>query len=60
MINSAGRPVYKRAGETGVDFAPDDGDLKLPLLVDEVPDVDWRVELDLRLRAQIQFAGARR
>lgn len=43
---SAGRPVDARVGETGIDFAPVDGDVELLLLVDEVPVVDWLVDAD--------------
>jgi hypothetical protein len=43
---SAGRPVDAGAGETGIDFAPDDAEVALLLLVDEVPVVDWLVETE--------------
>ncbi len=43
---SAGRLVDAGVGETGIDFAPDDGDVELWLLVDEVPGVDWLADAD--------------
>lgn len=43
---SAGRPVDAGVGETGMDFASDDGDVELLLLVDEVPVADWLAETE--------------
>ena len=43
---SADRPVDVGAGKTAIDFASDDGDVELLLLVDEVPVVDWLVETE--------------